>query len=221
MSVSRTSRSAPEQDRHLGREEVVVAEGDLVGRGRVVLVDHRDDPPVEQLAQRRAGRSGSACARTCRRRSAAPGPLGTPRSWQQLVVGAVELALPHRRGGLELVHRRRAAPAAPSASCRARSRPEVTRTTPSPSRVARGNLVADAASTSSRTSPRVVGDDAGAELDDDGRMPEGRSALAAVPPASSPVAVFLRQAGTGCGGLGPSRSRTVRTVALSPSTGTS
>ena len=39
----------------LGGEEVVVAERDLVGRRRVVLVDDRDDPPVEQLAQRLAG----------------------------------------------------------------------------------------------------------------------------------------------------------------------
>jgi hypothetical protein len=40
-----------DQDRNLGGEEVVVAERDLVGGGRVVLVDHRDHPPVEQLAQ--------------------------------------------------------------------------------------------------------------------------------------------------------------------------
>ena len=41
-----------EQHRHLRGQEVVVAEGDLVGGGRVVLVDDRHDPPVEQLAQR-------------------------------------------------------------------------------------------------------------------------------------------------------------------------
>ena len=41
-----------QQDRHLGGEEVVVAEGDLVGGGRVVLVDHRNHAPLEQLAQR-------------------------------------------------------------------------------------------------------------------------------------------------------------------------
>ena len=43
-----------DHDRHLGREEVVVAEGDLVGRGRVVLVDHRDDVPGDQPLQRLA-----------------------------------------------------------------------------------------------------------------------------------------------------------------------
>jgi len=41
-----------EQHRHLGRQEIVVAEGDLVGGGRVVLVDHGQHPPLEQRAQR-------------------------------------------------------------------------------------------------------------------------------------------------------------------------
>ena len=39
-----------DQHRDLRREEVVVAEGDLIGRGRVVLVDHRQHPPLEQRA---------------------------------------------------------------------------------------------------------------------------------------------------------------------------
>ncbi len=39
------------QDRHDRRESVVVAERDLVGRGRVVLVHDRDRPAGEQLAQ--------------------------------------------------------------------------------------------------------------------------------------------------------------------------
>ena len=43
-----------EQHRHLGGEEVVVAEGDLVGRGGVVLVDHRHHAPLEQAPQRLA-----------------------------------------------------------------------------------------------------------------------------------------------------------------------
>ena len=54
VSVSSTSRLGADEDRHLRGEEVVVAEGDLVGGGRVVLVDHRHDAPVEQLAQRLA-----------------------------------------------------------------------------------------------------------------------------------------------------------------------
>ena len=41
-----------EQHRHLRRERVVVAEGDLVGRRRVVLVDHRDHAEPQQRAQR-------------------------------------------------------------------------------------------------------------------------------------------------------------------------
>jgi hypothetical protein len=40
-----------EQNGDLGGEEVVVAEGDLVRRRRVVLVDDGDDPPIEQRAQ--------------------------------------------------------------------------------------------------------------------------------------------------------------------------
>ena len=40
-----------EQDRDLGGEEVVVAEGDLVGRGRVVLVDDRHHAPLDQPPQ--------------------------------------------------------------------------------------------------------------------------------------------------------------------------
>ena len=41
-----------DQDRHLRREEVVVAERDLVGGGRVVLVDHRQHAPAEQRLER-------------------------------------------------------------------------------------------------------------------------------------------------------------------------
>ena len=40
-----------EQDRHLGGEEVVVAEADLVGGRGVVLVDHRHHAPLDQPAQ--------------------------------------------------------------------------------------------------------------------------------------------------------------------------
>jgi hypothetical protein len=44
-----------EQDRDLRREEVVVAERDLVGGGRVVLVDHGHCAPLEQPSQRLPG----------------------------------------------------------------------------------------------------------------------------------------------------------------------
>ena len=44
-----------QEPRHQRREEVVVAEGDLVGRGRVVLVDDRHHPPIEQPPQGLAG----------------------------------------------------------------------------------------------------------------------------------------------------------------------
>ena len=63
-----------QQDRDLRREDVVVAEADLVGRGRVVLVDHRHDAPVEQLRERPARVQVLHRAPRCRRTSAAPGP---------------------------------------------------------------------------------------------------------------------------------------------------
>ena len=72
MSVSRTSSLGRHEHRDLRGEEVVVAEGDLVGRGRVVLVDDRQHAPLEQRRRASGARSGSACARSCRRTSAAP-----------------------------------------------------------------------------------------------------------------------------------------------------
>ena len=95
-----------DEDRHLGGEEVVVAEGDLVGRRRVVLVDDRDDAPVQQPAQRLA-RIEVVGARAhveegqqhLRARHAALA--------QQLVVDAVELALAHGAGGLQVLDRGR------------------------------------------------------------------------------------------------------------------
>ena len=55
MSVISTSRSAADEDRDLRGQEVVVAKGDLVGGGRVVLVDHGHHPPLEQPRERPAG----------------------------------------------------------------------------------------------------------------------------------------------------------------------
>ena len=56
-----------DQDRHLRREEVVVAERDLVGGGGVVLVDHRHAPASAAASAACGARSGSASAPTCRR----------------------------------------------------------------------------------------------------------------------------------------------------------
>ena len=63
-----------QQDRDLRREDVVVAEADLVGRGGVVLVDDRDDAPSRAACRACGARSGTASAPRRRRTSAAPGP---------------------------------------------------------------------------------------------------------------------------------------------------
>ena len=94
-----------EHDRHLRRQEVVVAEGDLVGCRGVVLVHDRDHAPVEQPAQRLAGvqvvgpelEIGGG-QQDLRRADVA--------LRQALLVGPEEASLPDRRGGLELVDRR-------------------------------------------------------------------------------------------------------------------
>jgi hypothetical protein len=90
-----------EEHRHLGGEEVVVPERDLVGGRRVVLVDHRHDAPAEQGLERparvevvRAGAHVEEREQDLRGRDALLA--------QQVVVGAVEPALPHRAGRLEL-----------------------------------------------------------------------------------------------------------------------
>ncbi len=54
-SVSRTSRRARSEHGDLRGERVVVAEGDLVGGGRVVLVHDRHRAELEQRGQRAAG----------------------------------------------------------------------------------------------------------------------------------------------------------------------
>ena len=95
-----------EQDRHLGGQEVVVTEGDLIRRGRVVLVDDRHDSPLEQLAQRLARvqvvrpRAHVEEGEQDLRGGHSPRP-------QELVVDLVELALANRARRLQLVHRAR------------------------------------------------------------------------------------------------------------------
>ena len=94
-----------EHDRHLRRQEVVVAEGDLVGCRGVVLVHDRDHAPVEQPAQRLAGvqvlgpELEIGCGQQDLRRVHV-----APR--QALLVGPEETSLTDRRGGLELIDRR-------------------------------------------------------------------------------------------------------------------
>ena len=121
MLVSSSSRSAPTQDRHLRGEEVVVAEGDLVGGRRVVLVDHRHHPPLEQLAQRLARVQVVRARAHVEERQQHLGARH-PALLQQLVVDPVELALADRAGRLQLVDRLAAAGRAGSPSRPARAR---------------------------------------------------------------------------------------------------
>jgi hypothetical protein len=95
-----------EQDRDLRREEVVVAERDLVGGGRVVLVHHRNHAPLEQPPQRpsRVHVVGS-------RREVDRGQQDLrrvhARAIQPLLVRPEQRPLPHRRRRLQLVDRLR------------------------------------------------------------------------------------------------------------------
>ena len=71
-------QAGAQQHGDLGRERVVVAERDLVRRGRVVLVDDRHDVPGQQGLERGARVAGSWCGGARRRRSAAPARRGGP-----------------------------------------------------------------------------------------------------------------------------------------------
>ena len=98
-----------QHDRHLRGEEVVVAEGDLVGGSRVVLVHDRDHPPGEQPAERPARVQIVGPQLEIRgREQDLRGAHLTLR--QPLLVGPEETALPDGRGRLQLVDRRWAAP---------------------------------------------------------------------------------------------------------------
>ena len=141
-----------EQDRDLGGEEVVVAEGDLVGGGGVVLVDDRDHPPLDQPAQ------GLARVQVV----GAGGDVGRGQQHLGGARAAARRAAARRRGrGRPGRPPRRpaarpspaAAPAAPSAACRGRSRPEVTITTRSPPCSSAATCSQTESSTSARSSP--------------------------------------------------------------------
>ena len=157
------------QDRDLGGEEVVVAERDLVGRRRVVLVDHRHDAPVEQPPQRPA-RVEVVAARA----------HVEERQQHLRARHAAARAAARRRRGRACPDRRRWRPAGPRSRVGRTPRPMisipraiaplVTTTTSSPapwraatsSQIERSDVGAQAAG--------VVGDDARSELDDD-RVP--------------------------------------------------
>ena len=183
-----------DQDRHLGGQEVVVAERDLVRGGRVVLVDHRHHPPVEQLAQgvprvEVVRARGHVEERQQHLRRLDPARL------EQLVVVAVELALPDRRRRLQLLHRAR--------PHRQLHQPHAARDRAGrhddhvvAGVVARGDLVAERRQHVGAHLAGVVGDDARAELDDHGRhQPED-----AARPASSGRPPWRARTRAGCAG---------------------
>ena len=95
---------SPDQHGDLGGEEVVVPEGDLVCRRRVVLVDHRHDAPVQELAQGPAGVEVVRARADVEEREQHLGAAHAPRA-QQLVEDRVELALADRARRLQLVDR--------------------------------------------------------------------------------------------------------------------
>ncbi len=152
-----------DQDRHLRGQEVVVPEGDLVGRGRVVLVDDRDHAPIQQPAQRLAGVEVVRARAHVEERQQHLRARHAARA-QQLVVDAVELALADRAGGLQLVDpagaQRKAHHAHP-----ARDRPAGDEHDVVARGVTVGRLGADALQHIRAQLAGVLGDDAGAELD--------------------------------------------------------
>ena len=155
-----------EQDRHLGGEEVVVAEGDLVGGGGVVLVDHRHHAPLDQPPQRLArvqvvGAGGDVGGgqQHLRRPRAAPG--------QPALVGAEEVALADRRGTLQLVHRPRAHRQLHQPHP-ARDRPRGDHHHPLAALLQRAHLLADGVEHVGAQLAVIGGDDRGTELDDQG-----------------------------------------------------
>ena len=97
------------QHRHLRRQEVVVPERDLVGRGRVVLVDDRQHAPLQQLGERLARVQVVGAGAHVKEREQHLG-AGQALRAQQLVIDPVQLALPHRARGLQLADRGRPLP---------------------------------------------------------------------------------------------------------------
>ena len=155
-----------EQDRDLGGEEVVVAEGDLVGGGGVVLVDDRDHAPIDQPPQGLAGvevvgASGDVGGGEQDLRGASA-VLG-----EAALIGAEEIALADRGGGLQLVHRPRAhrqihQPHAAGDRARGDHRHPL-----SPA-LEGGYLLADRVEHVGAQGAVIGGDDRGTELDDEG-----------------------------------------------------
>ena len=172
-----------QQDRDLRGQEVVVAEGDLVRGGRVVLVDHRDDPPLQQRLQRAARvevvrarahveerqqhlRGRQAALRTAARRRCGTAGPGRPRTRP-----AAGRSPPGRA-------------VSPSRFIPRAIAPLVTTTTSVPPRVQLGDLLADARERGQAQLARVLGDDGRPQLDDD----DGHGAESTIDPMSASAA---------------------------------
>jgi hypothetical protein len=153
-----------DEHRHLGGQEVVVAEGDLVGRRRVVLVDDRQHAPVEQLVQRAARVEVVRARAHVEERQQHLGRRDAVRA-QQLVVDAVELALADRAGRLEVLDRPGAGRQSHDAHA-ARDRAARDEHDVVAGGVARRGLRADALDDGGAQLAVVLGDDARTELDD-------------------------------------------------------
>ena len=154
-----------DQHRDLGGEEVVVAEGDLVGGGRVVLVDDRHDPPLDELAQRPARVQVVRARAHVEERQQHLGGLDAALA-QVLVVGAVQPPLPDRATPPAAPRPPAGAPPSPSRWMPRAIAPEVTTTTSTPGGVQRRDLLADPRDDRQPQRAGVLGDDRRAELDD-------------------------------------------------------
>ena len=152
------------QHRDLRREEVVVAEGDLVGGRRVVLVDDRHDPPLDELAQRPARVEVVRARAHVEERQQHLGGLDAALA-QVLVVGAVEPPLADRGRRLQLLHRPRA-PVEPQQVDAARDRARGDDDDVDAGRVQRRDLLADPRDDRQPQRAGVLGDDRRPELDD-------------------------------------------------------
>ena len=141
-----------EQHRHLSREEVVVAERDLVGRRRVVFVHDRHDAPVEQTAERLARVQVVHPRSDVERGQQHLGGVELGAG-EALLVGPKQRALADRRRRLKLVDRSAAAPRRPISRMPRAIAPEVTRTTFSPPACSSATWAQTLSSTGARSSP--------------------------------------------------------------------
>jgi hypothetical protein len=167
-----------QQHGDLRGEEVVVAEGDLVGGGGVVLVDDRDGAPLEQAPQRLARvEVVGALAHVVKREQHLGGQAAALA--QQLVVDVEQAALADGACRLEVGDRRRTGRQLhhphPARDCAARDDDR----TRSPR-----DLVADRRQDLGAQLAVVGGGDARAELDDD-RAHSAGSSSKTTPPIST------------------------------------